>query len=351
MALAPVNQTQQVISRVPVIDLNRLGGKKSTKKGQLMFVPLVDMTTQTVGKTPLTSASFKFFNYLFMKPNPEDATKVKFQSVRWIDTGLRISDNDPYNDPGVDLGLALKQDERCNIPGFGVPSGGYPDSDSVRYHIRIPVLIITEGDLNVKGCVTPGAGQFAMLDLKQNQWKDIVELFAPLTAASEVSYRREVNGTTERAFYDYPGYGYVVKLDKDSSRKMDTYMWTRLDSTIRKEDVESRLPDAEKELHAYIDNVMKYNGYTQVYVDELNAGKIDYKTACTKIVFKIQHELLKAWGVDFEDTVEGVMRRFAEVLPTYSLKKGSGLTSNIVETKRLTLNGSDDDEVVSAEPF
>lgn len=323
-----VNLTTQVkpAAYAPIIDLQRLGTKKNVDKGQILFVPLCDVRdpdSYMVGSFALTNAMFKFANYTWWTGT--DDNKVQKHFVRWVETGLRTADGDALNDPAVELGLTLPTSERTGAPGFdGAETSTFADSDAIRTNVHLPILLISDMDLNSNGCVKPGAGSFAFLELKSNQFNDLVKIFSGVNDANPdeaISYR----DGKERKFYDWNGIGRIVKLDKDKARGMKTYEWTLQEGSMLDTDIEKWLVVAVKELDEYVAYVRKTYAYWQPLAVKIGNGEISPEDGARKIFALIAHKLLQGWGVPFEDTVDGIIETFNEVKTRYSVAKGAAL--------------------------
>ena len=318
---------------IPLITLDNLGSDKVTKKGEFKFIPLFRVTKDGPG-LPLEEIQDGIFGwYLYqVRVKGDEPGKIKSNRVSWIDSGLRAGeDGGVLNDPGVTLGLSatdkfgntIVNKERKNIMGFGVSGLEFQDPLSYRATVRVPVIWDVQANKDGEGNIDPSSGILALLELKANQLRDLVEEMKKVTKPA-VTY--EADGSEKPEKYPYQGYGYAYVINKDSTRKMETYKWSKTDQTVSKHMWESRIVEAEKLFADYKVNAYKMGRPYEDVVQECMSGQIPFEEAERIVVAMIAKKLLDSWGVSYGDTTDDILGTFDEVAPNFSYHAGAGIS-------------------------
>lgn len=341
---------------IPLITLDNLGADKKTPKGTFNFVPLFRVTKDGPGLSLEEIQEGIFGWYLYqVRTKGEEVGKIKSNRVSWIDTGLRAgSEGGVLNDPGVTLGLSsedkygntIANKDRKNIMGFGVPGLGFQDPLSYRATVRVPILWDVQPNKDSEGNIDPASGVLALLELKANQLRDLVDEMKKVVKP-QVTYEAD---NTKPEKYPYQGYGYAYNLNKDSSRGMDTYQWSKTDLTTSKAMWESRIADAQKLFSDYKANAFKMGRPYEDVIQECMSGQIPFAEAERIVVAIIAKKLLDSWGVSYGDTTEDILAVFEEVTPNFSYHAGAGI-SKVASGQVQRVEIPEDDEEENGQPF
>lgn len=355
-----------------VVEMQNLGYEEKQKTGVVNFVPLAGIDAVSALKVrpakndilPVTfeelengdfHTMFTFFRYEGMWLKPEDSTKREKRVVRWVDTGVKKGeDGSEIGDPGYALGLDLPAKNRMNTPCFdGAQNIGkpmqFPDSDAHVVLWRIPVLWNVE--LQPNGDVVDGSGTPAMLELKESQYQELAALYAKLTKKKTVhtTEATTADGDDVEVSQAFLGTGYVIQIDKDTTKREadrkspgDFYRWSKLDGVALNSHIMPFFNEARERAKSYHEYVMENFRFYQHLIDEWGEGKLDAEVAEMYVMAEIQQRLLERWGETYENSPEGINAAFNEVVPKYSVAKGSGFTSSILSTS--TIDVSDDKE-------
>ncbi|RTK99343.1 MAG: hypothetical protein EKK57_09720 [Proteobacteria bacterium] len=343
---------------IPLITLDNLGSDKKTPKGVFNFIPLFRATKDGPGLSLEEIQEGIFGWYLYqVRTKGDEPGKIKSNRVSWIDSGLRAGeDGGVLNDPGVTLGLSatdkygnvIANKDRKNIMGFGVPGLGFQDPLSYRATVRIPVLWDVQPNKDSEGNIDPASGVLALLELKANQLRDLVDEMKKV-AKPGVTY--EADGMSNPEKYPYQGYGYAYNLNKDKSRGMDTYQWSKTDLTTSKVMWESRLIEAEKLFSDYKANAFKMGRPYEDVVQECMNGQIPFEEAERIVVATIAKKLLDSWGVSYGDTTDDILATFEEVTPNFSYHAGAGISQAAVGKVQRVEIPEDEESEGDDQPF
>lgn len=317
---------------VKIINTDTLGSREKIKKGKFFFVPLFSVNSDAPGLTlPVVSDGlYPWYKYQFRTKG--DDNKPKSNQVRWIDSKLVAGvDDAKVNDPGLTLGLSEK--ERKNIPGFGVPGLGFPDSKAYQVTVHVPVLWDVQPNSDDDGNIDPNSGEFAMLELNETRFNALVEA---MKKAIKPTVMYSANGKDTK--YKNVGYGYAYLFDKDTSRGFDTYKIEKTDLTTAEEMWKDNLEKAVSAFDEYKKSAFKYGRFYEHIIEDCANGKVDFEVAQYQVVAEIAKRLLNAWGITYEDTVDGILEAFEESVPTFSLSPGVGISAAIKERTRVNMD-------------
>ena len=347
---------------IPTINLINLGSDKKVRKGSFNFVPLFHVTkegpegVESLSLEQIQEGIFGWFNYQ-LRTKGEEPGKITTKKVYWMDTKLRAGkENATLSDPGMTLGLGdfdkngntIPNKQRKNIQGFGVPGLNFQDPDAYKATVRVPVIWNVTANNDVEGNVDASSGQLALLELKENQFKELVEVMNLVTKPG-VTYEYYAGKEAKTDKYPYNGYGYAYNINKDADRGMETYKWTKTDMTVKKSMWEEALPKAVKLFKDYVDNAFKVGRPYEDVIQECMDGKIPFEEAEKIVVAIIAKKLLDAWGVSYGDTTDDILATFHEVLPNFSYHAGAGISTVGTGIKRVEIPEETDGD--SSDPF
>lgn len=327
------------------VTLDNLGNAEKTKKGKVTFVPMFRVTEDGPGLSlsDIQDGIYGWFVYQFRTKGDEPG-KPKTHKIVWMDSLLRAGEDDAtINDPGVTLGLNLNQDARKSILGFGVTGLNFPDPNAYRKTVRVPVLWNVEPNDDGEGNISAKSGELVLLELKVNQLNQIVAEMKKVSKP-KVTYEYVVGGESKNEPYKYQGYGYAYLLDKDTSRKMKTYEFSKLDMTVQESHWRNNIDAAVKAFTDYKTNAYKVGRFYGDVVERCMNGEIPFDIAEREVVAMIAQRLLDAWGISYGDTVEDIIATFNSVLHIYSYQQGAGITDAAKNPVRVSADGDDEND-------
>lgn len=336
---------------LPVVNMETLTTALSTKltkvaRGKLKFIPLFTTEKSGIGlsRDEVATGLYSWFDYQCILPGED---KPRTIHTSWIDTGLRAGENDAtLTDPGVMLDMQLPANQRINIPGFGVPGRTWADNKASQTTIRFPALInfaLNAGDdvvkwddtKSVEANAANGAGEVVLIDVNEAKFKAIL---AQMDGIAKKTYNYEGDAGTEKITYAGFGYAYVIELDKDTSRGMGTYEFKRTEHTVHPSNIKGTLEVAAELFAKYKENAVRYGRPYQHYIDDCEAGKLEFEVAERLVFASIAEKLLSAWGVPTEDETESIIETFMSVYQGYRLGQTSNSEAAVISRTRLNLD-------------
>jgi len=344
-------QNKQV--NIPVINFKSLGltekGKAYKQFFQTAFVPLgrfvpgEDGSHFDVAGLNTVAARFQIFKYSWSQPNPEKpyvngVPQLMWRSEMWADSNLRIADGDIFDDPGVALGLTLKQDAQKKQPGLhGAPDGIYTMIEPYTQTVRIPVIwnvkVLDSGDIDTK------SGELVWLELSFYHYESLMSAINVYDKQiTQVLRKQRVTPNPDRLF--------VVQYTKDPKADMKERNSLTLLDTIDPNDWTKTFSSvSDVEYVKMIDHIAKRYNFYQSAIDELLAGKIDAATASSRVHAAIAEKLLVGWGeIDAESgmSVDEINELFISLIPQYSVDmQNTQIPESAIKEKKVIDLGSD----------
>ena len=350
----------------PVIDWKSLG---MTEKGKALktftkvnFVPIgewnADLNEFSIEGMKFTDSGVSIFKYSWSTPD-ENATPqkgkplpVQWHYVTWADSGLRIEDGDVYDDPGIMLGLHLKQDERKKAPGLrGAPEGAYVMIEPFTTDIYFPIIWKVALDDDAE--IVSDSGEYALMKVSPYQMNTFIQTIALFDKQNTVAMKKaakksgaEFEPNEQRLF--------VVEFVKDPSKSMAEVNSVNVQFTIDPDEWTQKFYDiASKEFPKFVEREEKRLKFWKPIVDSLENGDIEEEDAINQVVASIVEKLMIGWGEIDENSgmspVE-INELFVELVPKYS----AALTvtnSDVAVKGKQTVNLSDDNVVDEDAPF
>lgn len=338
--------------QIPIVDWSKLGlVEKGSYKSFFTtnFIPLGELVLEdetgrfVIGGTDTDKAKSQLFKYTFVTPDAEKPAKkgefpIKWHNESWADTMLRKSEGDAYDDPGISLGLHIKQEERKMTPGLhGAPDRTFPIIDAYKQFVRIPVIwnvtVDDEGEIDEK------TGELAWMELSFSQYNLVMTTVAKYAKQQMLQDKRRKEPTPANRLF-------VIKYTKDpkkdnrerNSVEMVTFFnpnpWSETFSKVAAIEYPKTLDYMEK----------KYN-YFKPVVDELLEGNITAEEATERAHAMIAERLLIAWGEIDENSglsVESINQLFMSLVPQYSAAMTAAIPEAAIKSK-VVVDVSDED--------
>lgn len=355
--MALKTQRGQVVVRnqvqIPVVDWKTLGKTENNKAFKSFFtthfVPLGNLVMQDeeayfeLGGVNTDQAKTQIFKYSWSQPDEEKPAKkgempLSWRSEMWSDTNLRIADGDAYDDPGVALGLTLKQDARKNAPGLhGAPQGKYPMFDPYVQTVRMPVIwnVTVDDD----GNIDENTGELVWLELSFNQYANVMTSIAKYAKQQILQDKRRKEPTpADRLF--------VVKYTKDPKKEMREINSVEVFTYIDPNAWTSKFSDiAVVEYPKMLDYLEKRYTYYKPVIDSLVTGELTPEQAASKAHAMVAERLLVAWGEIDENSglsEESINQLFVSLIPQYSASMEVAIPSAAIKST-VTIDLADGD--------
>ena len=335
--------------KIQFVNLTTLGRDKKVTKGEVLFVPLVGCDPQKNGVNleelkewydgiiPLWDKEVTTFEMRswagVISTTPQWATARH----KWIDTGLRKAEGDDFDDPCIPLGLT--EYKRKSMPGlFGNKGSDYPDKYNSVKEVTIPVL--WDVTTNVKGHIEDGSGTLAMLTVNENQYLAIGRILSNFQL-DETDWK----GPSKADNVTQPWIGTcVVRLDKDTARKVRTYEWHSSESIVLNSHIAPHLAKAHDMLNKHVaDTTQKYAPYLPI-IERFENDEISYLEAQQLVVASIVKPMLTIWQEPFEDNTESILSTFDAVVSKYSVAAGAGVAAAFDAAKTVSTESNSNSE-------
>lgn len=355
----------QVVNRqnvnIPVINFKSLGlnetGKAYKDYFETHFIPLGQLVTQdeqvmfSINGRTTDSARLQVFKYSWCQPDNEKPAKkgempVSWKSVMWADTNLRKDDGDKYDDPGVALGLNLKQDAQKQAPGLhGAPEGKYPMIEPYTQTVRIPVIwkITVDDD----GNIDEKSGELVWLELSFSQYNSLLETVKKFDRTQSLQAKRRKQAIDENRMM-------LVKYVKDPKAKIAERNTVEVVLPFEPDEWSNKFSEiAEDQYPKMLEALEKRYTMYQNIIDSLNAGELSVEEATELAHASVAEKLLVAWGeIDADSGLspESINQLFETLIPQYSVSMETSIPRSAIK-RSVTVdlsepaNDQDDDEI------
>lgn len=342
---------QKNFKQIPVIDWKSLGLTERGAYKQYFttaFIPLgiydVDGRTFNLDGTNIADSGITIFKYSWCEPDTEATPKKKgemplaWKSVMWADSLMRLKDGDTYDDPGVSLGLTLKQDEQKKAPGLhGASEGAYTMFDPVMSTYRMPVIWNVKVD--DEGNVDTNSGDLVWLELSPHQFNMVLDILALYDKQNTATLRKHNITPAENRLF-------LIKYVKDPKQAMaDRNAITVLETMEPNEWSQGFMTDAVDNYANMIESVEKRFVIYQDVINGLNSGQYDAETAASLVHAQISKKLLVEWGEIDEGmniSVDDVNELFLSLVPKYTVALSVTNSDMAVQsTTSVDLSGED----------
>lgn len=311
----------------------------AVKQGVFNFIPLFHVLKDGEGlsENDIREGVFEWFKYQCRLKGDEAGKPVKYVTIKWINSNLQAGvDGGRLSDPGYMLDLHLPAKQKKFIPGFGVPGGTFEDT-TLYNNVRIPALVNFE--LNKAKNVVPGTGEVVLIEMNEKKLNAIIQVMKDIENPSYY-YKDDSGAKAEEFDYEGFGYGYVISLDKDTTRDEMSkyYIFKRKDNTVHPDHIRENLETAARIFEEYKDSEIKYGAPYKKYIDAAIEGELEETVAEELVIATIAETFLKNVGETYIEDPKKVIETFNQVHKKYRLGLTANSSNSVIASETITLS-------------